>query len=184
MSAADRTAAAVTRDQWSHYLRQFGPLEEQLVGEVNDQSMVRSAARDATKQNAIAEQSFDRDVSRYGVNMTGVQAKQMDRMRSLGDTSNNTFAINNARLEQRDRNIALGGDLMQVGRGVAGQGISGLGDVAGMSAQRNAANAQAKAQASSQRNSMVGGAIGAGVTAAIGGAGIGGTLGAAALALI
>ena len=182
--SADKVAAAVTRDQWNHYLKQFGPLEEQLVSEINDNSLVTGAARDSAKQNAVAEQSFNRDMSRFGVNTTGVQAKQMARMRSLGDAANNTFAINNARLEQRDRNIALGGDLMQIGRGVAGQGISGLGDVAGMAAQRNAANAQAKAQASAQRNSAIGGAIGTGVAAYMGGASVGASLGLGALALI
>ena len=164
--SADAVAAAVTRDQWNHYLKQFAPLEEQLVGEINDNSLVLGAARDSAKQNAVAEQSFNRDMSRFGVNTTGVQAKQMARMRSLGDAANNTYAINNARLDQRDRNIALGGDLMQIGRGVAGQGISGLGDVAGMAAQRNAANAQAKAQASAQNRanttSLVGSALGFG----------------------
>lgn len=181
---ADQIAAAVTRDQWNHYLRQFGPLEEQLVGEINDNSLVVGAARDSAKQNAIAEESFNRDMSRYGVNITGVQAKQMARMRSLGDAANNTFAINNARLEQRDRNIALGGDLMQIGRGVAGQGISGLSDAAGMAAQRNAANAQAKAQASAQQQAAIGGAIGTVGSALIMGAAPKAALGLGALALI
>lgn len=162
--SADAIAGRVTRDQWSHYLEQFGPLESQLVSEVNSNDMVTGAVRDSSKQNAIAEQSFDRDKSRYGVNMTGVQGKQMERMRSLGDAANNTYAINNTRLEQRDRNISLGGDLMQIGRGVAGQGIDGLGQAAGMAAQRNAANAQAKAQASAQSNQMLGTMVGIGLS--------------------
>lgn len=182
--SADAIAGRVTRDQWSHYLKQFGPLEQQLVGETNDQSLVSGAAQASSKQNAIAEQSFDRDKSRYGVNMTGVQGKQMDRMRSLGDSANNTYSINNARLEQRDRNLDLSSNLMQVGRGVAGQGMQGLGEAAGMAAQRNAANAQAKAQASSQRNSMIGGAIGTGVMAYMGGASLGASFGLGALALL
>lgn len=167
--SADRIAGQVTRDQWNHYLKQFGPLESQLVNEVNSNDLVTSAVRDSAKQNAIAEQSFGRDVSRYGVNMTGVQAKQMERMRSLGDAANNTYAINNTRLEQRDRNIALGGDLMQIGRGVAGQGMQGLGDAAGMASQRNAANAQAKAQAKAQSQSMMGSVLGLGASMLIGG---------------
>lgn len=180
----DQTAARITREQWQHYLTQFDPLERQLVGEVNSRDLVDSTRAGLDRQHQVGGDSIRRNIERFGLNLNGAQRAQLTRQHEMGNAVNNTYAMSNAFINQRDRNMALGGDLMQLGRGVAGQGISGMSDAAGMQSQRDSANAQAKAQSSAQRNSMIGGAIGTGVTAYMAGAGVKGALGSAALALI
>lgn len=180
----DKISSRITREQWQHYLTQFDPLERNLVGEVNSRDIIDKTQSNLYKQNELADQSIRRNLDRFGLKMNGAQHDALERQRILGQAAGNTQAMSDAFITQRDRNMELGGDLMQLGRGVAGQGISGMSQAAGMQANRNSQNAQAKAANSAQRNQMLGGAIGAGVTAAIGGAGIGGSLGAAALALI
>lgn len=162
--SADATLAAVTRDQWNHYLQQFAPLENELVGDVNSRELVEKAASSAATQTAVGNASLDRSISRYGLNMTGVQRSQLERQQALGNATNTAQAVNTARIDQRDRNLSLAANLMQQGRGVSSSAISGLGDAANSEAQRNAANAQAKAQAKAQRTSTI--ATGLGIAAA------------------
>jgi hypothetical protein len=148
--SADAILASVTRDQWQHYLRQFAPLEEQLVSDIDSNELVERAANDAATQVGAGKASLDRSIARYGLNMTGAQRAQLERQRQLGAATNTAQSINTARIDQRERNLGVAADLMMKGRGVSSSAIDGLGQAAGLEAQRNAANAQAKAQSSAQ----------------------------------
>ena len=163
--SADATLAAITRDQWNHYLQQFAPLENELVGDVNSRDLVTKAAKTAATQTRVGDASLDRSISRYGLNMTGVQRAQLERQQAIGNATNTAQAVNTARVDQRDRNLSLAANLMQQGRGVSSSAISGLGDAANSEAQRNAHNAQAKAQAKAQQTSTAIGIVGLGIMA-------------------
>jgi hypothetical protein len=139
--------AALTRDQWNHYLTQFGGTEEKMVADVNSTALVDQAKTSAATQTAVGRGSFDRMLSRYGATGTPTPAlTRLARARSLGEATGTAQAVNTARIDQRERNLGLGSSMMQLGRGVAAQGISGMSDVAGMEADRNAQNSQIKAQ--------------------------------------
>lgn len=164
-SKAANTLGNITRDQWQHYLQQFGGLEQQLVDSRNDQSLVDSAATAAVKQARIGRESTARDISRYGLGMTGAQANMLARTQQLGDATNTAQSMNTARIDQRDRNMTVMADLMMKGRGVASSGIDGLGDAASTEASRNAQNAQAKAADKAQKTSTAIGIVGLGLMA-------------------
>lgn len=156
-SRAADDAAAVTRSQWQHYLTQFGPLEESLTADLNSEALVTQARETAARQSVAGEASLGRTIDRYGMgNAPGAMQAQLERQRVLGDAESTAQAVNTARLDQRDRNTSLGASLMQVGRGVANQGLSGMGDVSTMEANRNAHNSNLKAQQKAQQNQTAG----------------------------
>lgn len=155
--SASAVAAQTTRDQWNHYLNTFAPLEKELIADINSTAIVDNAAKTVANQTAAADGVLDRTMERYGMqNAPAVQQERLERQQALGDAANAAQTMNTARLDQRDRNMALASTMMQQGRGVAGSGMSALSSAASNEASRNSANAQLKAQRSAQTWSTIG----------------------------
>lgn len=142
----DDQLAYLSKSQWAHYMNQFAPVEDELVGEINSTKMVDQARSTAARQIETGQGSIDRVKSRYGLGGAPKGfSRVLERQQAMGDAGGTAQAVNTARVDQRERNLGLMSEMMQVGRGVASQGMSGMADVAGMAAQRDAQNAQASA---------------------------------------
>jgi len=108
--AADRYAA-VTREQWNNY-KQFGiPVENKLIGMMDNkenlaadlasaQSLVRTAGD-------VAASETDRSLSQYGVAQTTDQKKVNTRLNKLTTTASMGDARNFVRQEDRDINQTI-----------------------------------------------------------------------------
>lgn len=159
----DEQLAYLTKSQWAHYVNQFGPTEEALIGEIDSRSLVDQAETTAARQTQVGSESLLRTGSRYGLGDAPKGfTRVIQRQHEMGNAAGTAQSVNTAKLDQRERNLGLMSNLMQVGRGVAAQGISGMSDVAGMDAARRAQNAQIKAQ---EKAGMIGTAAGLGAMA-------------------
>lgn len=156
MGTADQTLAHVTRAEWDNYLRDFGATEEALVASLSDASLIDKARSSAPKQNILAAEAQSRSLGRRGVQMTGAQAAALQRNSALSNALNNATALNNARVDQRERNLSLGSTVMQLGRGVNSTALEGMGTAASLESSRNAQNAAAKAQSKANTLGTIG----------------------------
>lgn len=154
-------AKMAERDQQRHR-QDYEPVEERLINSLRDTSVVDSAS-DRVADNSGADilrglQRNSRDAKRLGFRRTA-----SDNVSSLydmqrGQAKDNAGTMNNARLNQFDRNRDLRNKLINVGRGVADQGMDGLGAAADNEAARDTAYDRAKTDASNA-NTQAGASI-------------------------
>ena len=144
------------RDQQRHR-QDYEPVEERLIGSLRDTSIVDSAA-DRVTNNSTADisrglQRNSRDAKRLGFRRTAADNVSSLYDMQRGQAKDNAGTMNNARLNQFDRNRDLRNKLINVGRGVADQGMDGLGAAADNEAARDTAYDRAKTDASNANTS-------------------------------
>lgn len=147
------TLAQVADAQWNQYLTDYVPVENEAVASLRDTSVVDDAKKrveGTTGQLRRARQRTQRELSRYGLRQTAAERNATDAGLRMGVASNNADILNNARLNQFDRNRSLRNELINVGRGLASESIDGLAAAAEMEGRRDAANRQAKAAQEAQ----------------------------------
>lgn len=143
--SSDSTLANITREQWQHYVDTYGGVEERMANDVNSTEMIRDARSISATQNRLGQALQARSISRRGLNMTPAQRQAMEKNQSYAAALSSADAVNNARVNQRERNISLGNEMAMIGRKVNSDSYNGLGTAASLEASRNSANAQAKA---------------------------------------
>jgi hypothetical protein len=144
-------ARMAERDQQRHR-QDYEPVEERLIESLRDTSIVDSAA-DRVTNNSTADisrglQRNSRDAKRLGFRRTNADNVSSLYDMQRGQAKDNAGTMNNARLNQFDRNRDLRNKLINVGRGVADQGMDGLGAAADNEAARDTAYDRAKTDAS------------------------------------
>tara|TARA_R100001163_G_C5066592_1_gene205124 strand:+ start:4050 stop:4685 length:636 start_codon:yes stop_codon:yes gene_type:complete len=153
----EKTFAAITRGEYEDYVRDYRDFEkEQIEKATTDTSLIDSAREDATTANRLAGQVAERNLSRYGANLTPAQRRQQQRGLQRASTLGSIQALSDARIAQREANQALLSDLINIGQDLNRSSQSQLGSAAGDANQRKQAYDQAKAQSKAQTYSMAG----------------------------
>lgn len=160
---ADEKAAAVTRAQWERYQNLYTPVENDLIGSLDENNSLQTSA--------LAGQAADRSVaanqrmqSRLGATNpnadVAARQQQIARQQAVGD------AFNTADLARVDRRSNVRGSLIDAGQSLVNQATGGLASSASAAGQRESAYTAQKAQAKQQRNAATTSLLTAGITAA------------------
>lgn len=156
----DNRQAALSRAQRQYYQKAYVPEEQGLIETLDDDTIINDAQSSANEnfdRNAGAGQ---RNLRRYGVNAAPAQRAALDDQRGLRKQLNYDGSVNDARLEQSERNTTLRNSLINVGRDINAAGTQSLSEQAAGEANRKNAYQQAKAQQSAQRSQQTGSLVG------------------------
>lgn len=142
-------AQVIKRDQaiYNHFYR---PVQQDVIASLNDTSIVDDTREAILSGQADQPARAQRTLRRYGQQMTPIQAAQAERRAAFDQALEFDSGVNEARIDLKERNDSLRRELINIGRGVAGDATSGLGEAAGLQAQREANNRNARAAARAQ----------------------------------
>ena len=156
MAYRDEELANMTREDYEYRRGLLKPLEDELFGMKDDTSIIDNAREQVGTIQERGTEQIDRQMSRYGTTRTGAQAVAADRSLGLATAQTGTDLMNNATIDQEERNLGVLGTLVAGGRRKQQGALAGLGDVAGMESQRIAAGNQARGEWRAQRNQTIG----------------------------
>lgn len=150
--------ASLTRAQWQMFYDRYRPVEQDVAG-----MLLRDVEPQVHRAGDQVRRAFDnaggiqaRMRERYGLRRTAYD----DRVLKLNKTLGVAAAENSARREWEDQRLQGLGQMLSIGKGIAGSSGSALGDAASLQNQRIAAGRQAKAQAKAQQAQLLGTAAG------------------------
>lgn len=157
VSDPEKAYAEITRGEFQDYLRDFRPFELDLIEKARtDTSLIDQARTDVEAAQGLASGIANRNVSRYGGQLTPAQQQQQQAQLQRANTLGGIQSISDARIAQREANQALMGDLINIGQGVNRSSLQQLGSAAGDANARNRAYENAKAQSKAQTAQTVG----------------------------
>ena len=156
VSDPDKTMANVAQSQYDSYITNFRDFENALIDARDDTSLIDAVPEDVETQERIARGVQERNRQRFGYTSTMAEEAEAERDIQRGTALNLAGGLTNARLAQREQNMQLLGDLINIGQGVNRSSLSQLGSAGENAVMRRNAFEQAKAQSKAQRNSMIG----------------------------
>jgi hypothetical protein len=154
----EKTYAEISRRDYMNFLENYSGFEDDLIEQAqNDTSLIDAAKEDSATAAGVASGIAQRNVSRYGGQLTGAQQQQQQRGLQRSNTLGSIQALGDARIAQRETNQRLLSDLINIGQGVNRSSQAGLSNAAGLASQRKQAYDNAKAQSKAQTYSTIGG---------------------------
>lgn len=156
VSDPDKTMANVAQSQYDSYITNFRDFENALIAARDDTSLIDAVPEDVETQTRVAKGIQERNKKRYGYTSTAAEEAEAERDIQRGTALNLAGGLTNARLAQREQNMQLLGDLINIGQGVNRSSLSQLGAAGENAVMRKNAFQQAQAQSKAQRNSMIG----------------------------
>lgn len=142
----DAALAEIAERDQARYRQMYVPVEDDAIASLNDRSIINRAQANAERGFDRAPGRILRDLSRYGVRLgkedieAGKVGFEMERALGTADV------VNNARLDQFDRNRTLRNELINVGRGFSSDANGMLTEAAGLKTNRDNNNRAAAAQ--------------------------------------
>jgi len=162
----DKAFADLTRREYEDFVRNYGSFENQAIRKAQtDTSLIDQAKEDIAGASALTADIQQRNIGRYGGELTAVQQQQMDGALQRGNTLGGIQAMNDARIDQKELNQSMMADLINIGQGVNRSSQSQLGQSAANATQRKNAYQAAKAQSKSATYQAVGGLASAAILA-------------------
>lgn len=153
----DKAFADITRNEYMDFVRDYRDFEDQLLEKAQtDTSLIDQAREDVPQAAALTSGIQQRNLSRYGGNLTAAQTRQMQGSLQRGNTLGGIQAINDARIAQDEANTKLMADLINIGQGVNRSSQSQLGTSAQNATQLKNAYQQARANSKAQTYNTVG----------------------------
>lgn len=165
--SADELALQAAQSEEARYQELYRPLNQELLRDVDSTRIVDAAKEQATLTAARREGQNTRNLARYGVSADPLAQKELQRVGTLNNAKFYDDAVNQARVDQYERNQTLRGELINIGRGMARSGQNGLADAANNQVARDNANASAKAQNAAARDQFYGQVAGTALMAAM-----------------
>tara|TARA_R100001460_G_scaffold108023_2_gene158005 strand:+ start:6206 stop:6796 length:591 start_codon:yes stop_codon:yes gene_type:complete len=167
VSDPEQTFAEITRGEFNDYVRDFEQFELDAIERAqNDTSLIDAAREDSTQAGQIAGQVAQRNLSRYGGQLTPAQQQQQSASLQRSTALGSIQALSDARIAQREANQALLADLIDIGQGVNRASQRQLGSAAADANARSQAYRNAKAQSQAQTYQTVGSLASAAILAA------------------
>lgn len=155
--------ADTVNDASQRYQETYMPQEEELAAQLNDRSIVSDAKANANSSFDGASGRAQRNIGRYGIQQTGAQRQYSDRTQGLSRARNYVDQVNNANLDQYDRNIGLRNNLINIGQGIQADSLTQQGNQAASATGRinnqESASTALKAQRRSSNAQLLGGGL-------------------------
>lgn len=166
VSDPDATYAAITRNDYLDYVKNYREFEEELLERAqNDTSLIDQARENSTNAQGLMSGIADRNAGRYGVNLTPAQRQEQTRGLARANNLGQAQSVNDARIAQKELNQAAIGDLINIGQGVNRSSLGQMQSAAQNATQRKNAYDQAKAASKAQTYSTIGGLASAAIFA-------------------
>ncbi len=112
--SADQTFAALTRQQWQDWVRNFAPYEDRLIAYSSDPQVVTNAMADAgaSARTAFANRAAasQRGLRELGLSLDPDEQRAVDRSNSLAASLADVQAQNTARDATRARQSSILGN--------------------------------------------------------------------------
>ncbi len=157
VSDPDATYANITRQEYEDYVNNYRQFELDLIKQAQtDTSLIDQAREDSVNAAEVTQGIAERNLQRYGANLTPVQQQEMSRGLQRSNTLGGIQSVNDARIAQRESNTALMSDLINIGQGVNRASQSQLGTSAANAAARQQQYEAARAQSKAQTYSTIG----------------------------
>ena len=154
--SARNDASSISRDQYASYTQNIDPVIDKLLLDTKDTSIIDAAPEQAETASNIAKGITQRNLERYGSELTPAQQREMKRSQQRGTKISEANAINFARRDQAQVNLQRLVTAGNVGVSMQGRGNNMLGIAAGNEANRQNAYKQDQASARAQRASTLG----------------------------
>lgn len=153
----DKAYAEITRGEYQDFVRNYGQFENQAIRRAQtDTSLIDQAREDVGNAQALTAGIQQRNIDRYGGQLTAAQQSEMGRALQRGNTLGGIQSMNDARIAQKEANTGLLSDLINIGQGVNRASQSQLGASAQNATNLKNAYQQAKAQSKANTYSAVG----------------------------
>ena len=154
----DETQAQIIARDQARYEQDYVPVEDKAIGSLDDMSIIDDAQTRVADNGSIAraKQRANRERKRYGFRVNRSQRAAANHGLRMDKAAGDADILNEARLNQFDRNRGFRNELINIGRGVSEQAAQGIGDAAAMQTQRDNANRASKASAKAQQTQMIG----------------------------
>lgn len=147
----DKAYAELTRKEYLDFVNNYGKFEEgQIKLAQTDTSLIDQARTDVDNASALTAGVQQRNLERYGGELTAVQNQEMQRSLQRGNTLGAVQSMNDARLAQKDLNKSRLSELVNIGQGVGRTAMDALGTSAANEVSRKNAYQQAKAASKAQ----------------------------------
>lgn len=152
--------STIAREQYQDYENRIVPVEDayrrRVLSDRRMNNQVQSAGKEIDRSFRGATLDQNRDMARYGIQLTPDQKRSMNRMRAFARTSAKAGAMNSTRGVLDDQRYEALTTQVGYGRDLAEGAAQGAGNVAGMAAERDSYNRQVDAQESAQTMSTIG----------------------------
>tara|TARA_Y100001937_G_scaffold20489_2_gene28561 strand:+ start:2154 stop:2732 length:579 start_codon:yes stop_codon:yes gene_type:complete len=143
----DKAFAQILRQDYNDYIGNFRQYEQQLLGMLDDTTLIDRTRENTARQNQIAAEIQERNLDRYGgAGMSPAQRQAQQRNAQLAGQRSLAGSVNNARVRQREINQALTREIIGIGQGVNARALSGLATGAANEVARQGAYKNARAQ--------------------------------------
>tara|TARA_B100000900_G_C20501982_1_gene684162 strand:- start:195 stop:770 length:576 start_codon:yes stop_codon:yes gene_type:complete len=143
----DKAFAQILRQDYNDYIGNFRQYEQQLLGMLDDTTLVDRTRENTARQNQIAAEIQERNLDRYGgAGMSPAQRQAQQRSAQLAGQRSLAGNVNNARVRQREINQALTREIIGIGQGVNARALSGLATGAANEVARQGAYKNARSQ--------------------------------------
>jgi len=156
-----QTLASISQREQERFEHFYRPVQQDMIRSLQDTSIVDDARRDLSSAFEGRQARTEREMRRYGLSADPATRAYMDQNAHMDRSLHGDSTMNDARLEQKERNDGLRRSLIDIGRGYSDLSQSGLADAASNQAQRDAANRQSKAAGKAQNYQMAATAIAA-----------------------
>ena len=143
----EKAYAQMAKQDYQDYVNLFSGFEQQLIDKSQtDTSLIDQAREDAATQSRVAEGVQQRNIERYGTELTPAQRIEMERSNQRTSQTRLAGGLNDARIMQQEANRRLLSDLINIGQGVNRSSMAQMQSAAQDAAQRNVADENAKSQ--------------------------------------
>ena len=105
VSDPEKAYANMTRQEYMDFVKDYGDFEKQLIQDVqSDTSLVDQAREDTAVAAGLSSGLAQRNLSRYGTQLTPAQQREMQRGLQRNTTLGSIQAMADARIAQRETN--------------------------------------------------------------------------------
>ena len=151
----DKVFAQILRDDYANYINNFRDYEKELIGRLDDTSLVDRTRENAKMQREKAAAIQARNLERYGgAGLSAAQLQEQQRSAQRAGQLGLAGGVNQARVRQREMNNALLQEIIGIGQGMNAGALQSLSQAAQGEVARRGAYKNAKAGYASQMTNM------------------------------
>jgi hypothetical protein len=170
-AASDPRNAAgdLVRSQWQLFADRYRPLEQETIDQLNRdiEPEVDRAGDTVRGFYSVAQGTSDRNAQRFGLS-EAKDVKSVNRRKTgLAQALDVAATKNNLRREWEDTRLDKIGEMLSIGKGIAGTSMDSMGDASSMASARAQAGASARAASKAQETQLLGTLGGIGLAAAL-----------------
>ena len=157
VGSARNDYATTTRSEFNNYMTNYAPIEDEMLDLAqNDTSLIDAAPEDAANATRIAKGITNRNVERYGGELTPAQRRELGREQQRTGQKTLVTAQNLAQRDQQEINLQRLSAVMNSGISSKNSGLALMQSSAQSEAARNSAYNQNRAQSRSTNIGLAG----------------------------